>query len=779
MAFKTKLDFSDNRQVKQHVETLTILSGATSFGVPFSALTAGPDLLTSGITETYYLIPSSFSGNNTTTIYSWYDSRMSLGESNLSAITPSISATTQNTGQVYVSDSTTIIDGNVVSLTYTGVSFNILVTGMTDLGGGNYTGSVLTNTLNIISASTLDFTGRTIWVDVSGITRTNDLIITNNPQIGYVWTCSDSEGKGSWLPNTSADTNTYTTGATLIGTSVYFDRNDILSAYTVNLSAITSSGTTSYWSASTGPNAIVVNYSDSIASGTLAIAEGSGTTASGDYSHAEGVLTIASGCTSHAEGGVTRARGCYSHAEGFSTEANGDASHAEGSGSVAIGFYSHAEGFVSSSSGNQSHAEGFNTLASNDNSHSEGEYTTACGYTSHSEGSCTTASGDYSHAEGFNTTASGCNSHSEGCATKAIGTYSHSEGDTSVSCGSTTHAEGVGTIACGYGSHSEGQYTTAIGNASHSEGSVTTSIGTASHSEGNLTTACGEYSHAEGSVTRACGSYSHAGGQYTTASGLHSFIHSSGSTVTGNRSAVLGGSNITGALDDVVYVPDLIIDGLTSTDPIATNVNGQIVAGTSDARLKQNINELNDSLSIINKLRGVSFEYTKESNMGDGIRYGFIAQEVQEFIPDIVRTRAKGEGMLSLNYNEIVPILVEAVKELSVKTIVENSYLQTQTILAEDNNIDLNYSGTQQTAIGGGINVLHAMGVDKAAQILTDNDGNWITNNDFKPSKLTIPTYTPSSSDDENGNDGNITIDDNYLYIKSKNGWRRSNLERF
>ena len=71
------------------------------------------------------------------------------------------------------------------------------------------------------------------------------------------------------------------------------------------------------------------------------------------------------------------------------------------------------------------------------------------------------------------------------------------------------------------------------------------------------------------------------------------------------------------------------------------------------------------------------------------------------------------------------------------------------------------------------------MGVDKAAQILTDNDGNWITNNDFKPSKLTIPTYTPSSSDDENGNDGNITIDDNYLYIKSKNGWRRSNLERF
>ncbi len=48
---------------------------------------------------------------------------------------------------------------------------------MTDLGGGNYSGNVLTKTLNILSANTLDFTGRTIWVDVSGITRTDKLII--------------------------------------------------------------------------------------------------------------------------------------------------------------------------------------------------------------------------------------------------------------------------------------------------------------------------------------------------------------------------------------------------------------------------------------------------------------------------------------------------------------------------------------------------------------------------------------------------------------------------
>jgi len=44
-----------------------------------------------------------------------------------------------------------------------------------------------------------------------------------------------------------------------------------------------------------------------------------------------------------------------------------------------------------------------------------------------------------------------------------------------------------------------------------------------------------------------------------------------------------------------------------------------------------------------------------------------IAQEVQEVIPEMVRERAKGDGMLTLNYNDIVPYLIEAVKELTAE----------------------------------------------------------------------------------------------------------------
>jgi hypothetical protein len=166
--------------------------------------------------------------------------------------------------------------------------------------------------------------------------------------------------------------------------------------------------------------------------------------------------------------------------------------------------------------------------------------------------------------------------------------------------------------------------------------------------------------------------------------------------------------------------------------------------------------------------------------MGSGIRYGFIAQEVQQYVPHIVRSRAKGDGMLSLNYNEIVPILVEAVKELSSGVTTSNNiHLETQTILAEDNNIELNFNGTKETSIGGGLSILHAKGEGQSANLITDSDGNFITNNDFKPNALTIPYYTPTSSNDIAGNEGNITRDDNYLYVKSLNKWKRVKLEEF
>jgi hypothetical protein len=604
MAFRTKLDYSNNRQIKQRERTETTLSGATVFGVPFSALTSGPDLTTTEQTSQYFGVVSTYSGNSATTVFTWGILGVSAIDSSISALTPSNSGVSQNILTVFDSSSTTTIDNNLVNLTYSGVSAaNLYPITMFEPTPGNYTGTVSTDFF-IYSAETLDFTGRTIWIDNTEILRTKKLIVSDSPQVGYVLMCADVEGMVSWSPVSGA-----TSGVT-------------------------------YWSASTGTNAIVPIYSNSLASGTNSLAEGFNTKASGNYSHAEGNGTTASGANSHAEGSETTSLGQFSHVEGYKTVSVGLASHAEGSGSVASGYTSHAEGYA--------------------------------------------------------------------------------------------------------------------------------------------TTAIGDSSHAGGSFSSAIGINSYAGGSGSTASGIASFIHSTNSAVTGARSAVIGGQNITGTTNDTVYVPDLVIDGLISTDPIATDSSGKIVAGVSDIRLKKNIDTLPTALDVIKNLRGVSFEYTEESNMGPGVRFGFIAQEVQQIVPELVRFRAKGDGMLNLNYSEIIPWIVEAIKELtSTNSILNETILQTQTISAEDNNIELNYNGTRTTAIGGGISVINGINDGVSAEFKLNSQGSWITNNSIAPLSLIVPEYSPTSSLDNYGKIGDITRDDNYLYVKVSDGWKRSSLELF
>ena len=361
-----------------------------------------------------------------------------------------------------------------------------------------------------------------------------------------------------------------------------------------SLQHITSSGT--------GMNSIAWGF-QTLASGDYSHAEGKGTTASGSRSHAEGGNTTASGNWSHAEGSETIASGIWSHAEGNSTLASGTTSHAEGYGTTASGNYSHAEGYGTTASGNYSHAEGFSTTASGDYSHAEGGGgkfgLTASGLYSHAEGLETKAIGIASHAEGGNTTASGYYSHAGGFRTIATGNTSHAEGNNTTASGDYSHSEGKGTTASGnYGSSASGYYTTASGNyGSHAEGDNTTASGYGSHSEGKGTIASGDYSHAEGyggkSGSIASGIASHAGGIASVASGETSFIHSTNSLVTGDRSVVLGGQNITGTTEDTVYVPNLnigtlsiVTTGTTIIDNLGIESSGLVVKSYTTKRLE-------------------------------------------------------------------------------------------------------------------------------------------------------------------------------------------------
>jgi hypothetical protein len=80
---------------------------------------------------------------------------------------------------------------------------------------------------------------------------------------------------------------------------------------------------------------------------------------------------------------------------------------------------------------------------------------------------------------------------------------------------------------------------------------------------------------------------------------------------------------------------------------------------TSDIKLKENIKTVENALETVNSLRGVSFDW-KETGKSS---YGVIAQELEGVLPELVNN---GE-VRSVNYNGLIGVLIEAVKELSAE----------------------------------------------------------------------------------------------------------------
>src|SRR5210317_327466 len=85
---------------------------------------------------------------------------------------------------------------------------------------------------------------------------------------------------------------------------------------------------------------------------------------------------------------------------------------------------------------------------------------------------------------------------------------------------------------------------------------------------------------------------------------------------------------------------------------------------TSDERLKDNIEVIEDPLSKVLSISGNTFDWNEKSNKS-GHDVGVIAQEVESLLPEAVTTR--DNGYLAVDYHKVVPLLVEAVKELSGK----------------------------------------------------------------------------------------------------------------
>jgi len=98
-------------------------------------------------------------------------------------------------------------------------------------------------------------------------------------------------------------------------------------------------------------------------------------------------------------------------------------------------------------------------------------------------------------------------------------------------------------------------------------------------------------------------------------------------------------------------------------------VNGDVSASSytqsSDERWKTNIYDLQNSLEVLKELRAVSFNWKvkeyPEKRFENGVHVGFIAQEVEKILPELVKE--DDNGYKSVKYNEVIPYMVESIKE--------------------------------------------------------------------------------------------------------------------
>lgn len=122
---------------------------------------------------------------------------------------------------------------------------------------------------------------------------------------------------------------------------------------------------------------------------------------------------------------------------------------------------------------------------------------------------------------------------------------------------------------------------------------------------------------------------------------------------------------------------------------VTGTVNGMVIS-SSDARLKENIQTLEDtytegsSLDKLEMLTPIAYNYKHINNkrypLSEGesevivdepnqvmkkTHFGLLAQELQEVFPDLVYEN--DNGYLSINYTELIPVLIQSIKELKIE----------------------------------------------------------------------------------------------------------------
>ena len=121
------------------------------------------------------------------------------------------------------------------------------------------------------------------------------------------------------------------------------------------------------------------------------------------------------------------------------------------------------------------------------------------------------------------------------------------------------------------------------------------------------------------------------------------------------------------AMEKLLISDSIAVGNITNSTTVGRidAANDVVAFSTSDIRLKDNIKSIDKALDKVNSIQGIEFDWIEKEEVhgNSGHDIGVIAQEVEKVLPDIVTTR--DNGYKAVKYEKIVPLLIEAIKDLS------------------------------------------------------------------------------------------------------------------
>jgi len=128
-------------------------------------------------------------------------------------------------------------------------------------------------------------------------------------------------------------------------------------------------------------------------------------------------------------------------------------------------------------------------------------------------------------------------------------------------------------------------------------------------------------------------------------------------TQVSERMIILGNGNV--GIGETNLNRKLYVNGEIEAK---TDIYAQTFNASSDIRLKNNVESIENPLSKISKIQGV--EYVLNSDTTNKRQIGFIAQDIEKIIPEVVYTDNSEEAYKSISYGNLTALLVEGIKEL-------------------------------------------------------------------------------------------------------------------